>query len=76
MYTVQCTMYSVHKIHVKYTHTPHNKLLNTANRSSDVVFLTASCFLGLIKGPGMKTRRGCFIFFIAIYSLGVSVKIL
>ena len=44
--TVQCTLYSVHKIQVKYTHTPHNKLLNTADRISDVVFFTASCFLG------------------------------
>ena len=43
MYTV---LYSVHKIQVKYTHTPHNKLLNTADRISDVVFFTASCFLG------------------------------
>ena len=41
--TVQCTQdTSTSKVH---THTPHHKLLNAADRISDVVFLTASCFL-------------------------------
>ena len=41
-YTVQ---YTQDTSKVQYTHTPNSKLLNAADRSSGVVFLTASCFL-------------------------------
>ena len=40
--TVQCTQDTIMLVLVKYTHTPHKKLLNTADRSSGVVFLTLS----------------------------------
>ena len=46
---------------------------NVGRHKSTPVFLPHETFKNFnsVKVPGMKTRRGCFVTFIAIYSLGM-----
>ena len=71
LYRVLCKLYNLHKILDKYsTHEQPKIFLNTSDRSSGVVFLTASCFLGQ-KAPELVTTWGYLDFYKGIlYSLG------
>ena len=68
--------YNVHKIPVlvKCTHTTPKISLNSADRSSDVVFLIASGFLEKTSRK-LKTMRGCLLFYMSSIFFGLYVPI-